>query len=65
MDTAASHSLPADGGQHPRVAKRTASEEPETAPDAKRAVGFDDGLTKPDIQLPTAAWRVPIPEKVC
>ncbi|KAF2175146.1 histone acetyltransferase GCN5 [Zopfia rhizophila CBS 207.26] len=63
MDKADSHSFPADRGQNLLVAKRTASEEPNTAPDTKRIKGFGDRLTEPDIQPPTTTWRVPFPEK--
>ncbi|KAF1840942.1 histone acetyltransferase GCN5 [Cucurbitaria berberidis CBS 394.84] len=63
MATAGSHSVPADGGREFHIAKRTASGEPNTAPDTKRFKGFDDRLGEPDIQPPITTWRVPFPEK--
>ena len=65
MDKAESHSVPAYRGQNLLVAKRTASEEPNTAPNIKGIEGSHDGLTKPDIQPPATTLRVPLLEKVC
>lgn len=65
MDTAESHSFPADRGQNLLVAERTGFEEPNIVPDTKRTEGLDDRLTEPDIQPPATNWRVPFPEKVC
>lgn len=64
MDKAESHSGPADRGQNLLVAKRTASEEPNTAPNAKRIEVSHDRLTKPDIQPPATTWRDHFLEKV-
>ncbi|KAF2465877.1 histone acetyltransferase GCN5 [Lindgomyces ingoldianus] len=60
MDKAESHSFPADRGQNILVAKRTASEEPNSAPDTKR---IDNRLKEPDIQPAATTWRIPILEK--
>lgn len=63
MEKAEPQSFPADSGQN-LEAKRTAFEDPNTAPDAKRIKSFHDGLTEPDVKTP-ATRRVPFPEKVC
>lgn len=60
MDEAESQSLPADSGPSTLVAKRTAFEEPNTAPGAKRIKGFQD-----DRKAPAPTLRVPFPDKVC
>lgn len=59
MDKEEPQSCPA-GSEQNLVAKRTALEEPDLAPDAKRVKSFHDGLTGP-----AATRRVPFPEKVC
>lgn len=62
-DEAESQSFPADSGQF-LDAKRTAFEEPNTAPDAKRIKSFHDGLAKPNVNTQAVARRVPFPDKV-
>jgi histone acetyltransferase len=61
MDGAESPS--ADRG-HNLVAKRTASEELNTVPDAKKVKGFHDGSIEPDVKSPRIIRMVPFPEKV-
>lgn len=65
MDTADSHLISAVSGQNVRPVKRTASEEPNTAPAAKRIEGSNVRLAEPDVQLPITIRRVPFLEKVC
>lgn len=66
MNTAESQPVSTDGSQHPRPAKRTASEDPDSAPDTKRAVAFDNRMDKSDVKVRPASEerRVAIPEKV-
>ncbi|KAK3944865.1 histone acetyltransferase gcn5 [Diplogelasinospora grovesii] len=63
MDKAGSQSFPADRGQYLLVAKRTASEEPNTASNTKRIKRFHDGLTEPDVQPPAIARRPAVLEE--
>lgn len=64
QDKAEPQSSPADSGQF-LDAKRTAFEEPNTAPDAKRIKSFHDGLKKPNVNTQAVAMRVLFPDKVC
>lgn len=56
--------LPADDGQT-LVAKRTAIEEPDTLPKAKRIKDLQGGSTQPAAKTLAIARRIPILEKVC
>jgi histone acetyltransferase len=47
------------------AAKRTACEEQNIAPNAKRAKHFHHRLTEADGKAPAITRRVPFPEKVC
>ncbi|KAI1293336.1 histone acetyltransferase GCN5-like protein [Xylaria venustula] len=47
---------------HP-ISKRTASEEPNTAPDAKRIKTLHDGRSKPGSGPPATPQRIPFPDK--
>ncbi|KAI0449849.1 histone acetyltransferase GCN5-like protein [Xylaria acuta] len=55
--------FPAGSGQNRLVAKRTASEEPDTASDAKKIKTFHDGLAEPDVRRPAIRPRIPFPDK--
>lgn len=65
MDKPESQSLPADSGHNLVAAKRTASEEPNASPDAKRIKGAHDGSTEPGVKSPAVTKRVPFPDRVC
>ncbi|KAJ6137978.1 Acyl-CoA N-acyltransferase [Penicillium samsonianum] len=53
----------ADSGPNLLVAKRTACEEPNIAPDTKRSKGFHNGLTEADVETPAITRKAPFPEK--
>ncbi|KAI0101607.1 histone acetyltransferase GCN5 [Nemania sp. FL0031] len=55
-------SFPADGQNRP-VAKRTASEEPDTTSNAKKIKRFHDGPAEPDSRSPAIQRRIPFPDK--
>ncbi|KAM5353729.1 hypothetical protein ACJ41O_000379 [Fusarium nematophilum] len=59
MENAESQSFPADSVPIPPVAKRIASEEPNTTPSAKRSKASHDGST----ESPAIPWRIPFPDK--
>jgi len=65
MDKAESQLFPADGRQNLLVAKRTAFEDLDPAPDAKRIKDVHDVSTEPDVKTPAITRRVSFPEKVC
>ncbi|CZR61519.1 probable histone acetyltransferase GCN5 [Phialocephala subalpina] len=63
MDKRESQSFSANREQNLLVAKRKASEEPNTPTATKRIKSSHDGSTEPNVELPATAWRVPFPDK--
>ena len=63
MENPKSQPLPADR-EYNRIAKRPASEEPKTRPDAKRSKAVHDGSKEEAAQPRAIPRRIPIPEKV-
>lgn len=57
-------SFPPDGERDPLVAKRSACEELNSGPQAKKFKLFHDGLVNSDYQSKAVVRRVPFPEKV-
>ncbi|KAJ5514552.1 Acyl-CoA N-acyltransferase [Penicillium fimorum] len=63
MAKAESQSFSVDNGPGLFIAKRTACEEPNSAPDAKRAKSLHGGLIESNVKTPAIARGVPFPEK--
>ncbi|KAL2168863.1 hypothetical protein VTG60DRAFT_6765 [Thermothelomyces hinnuleus] len=63
MDKVEPRSVSADHEQTPHVAKRSASEEPDSTSDSKRIKISHTGSAKPDVQPRAVPLRVPFPEK--